>query len=450
MKKGLLIFFGVLFGLNVLSQNENDSIVVEKNNKEDIVKKGISFGPLPVVAFDGDKGFQYGGLLNIYDFGDGSHYPHPRQQWYIEASAYTKGTQQYFLTYDTKHLIPNIRMSLAGTVMYDQAMDLYGFNGYQSIYKPELLTPFYRVERLSITAKADFAGNIWDNKLFWQGGYYFSKQRYSNINVDKINEGKDEEDQFSGQTLYEKYVDWGIIPDDEKEGGYTSALRLGLMYDTRDFEAAPSRGIWTEANVTLAPGILGTTHPYYRYMLIFRHYVPIVKDQLTFAYRLNYMGTIGNHLPFYVLPVYSTMGKDFDRDGIGGYRTVRGIMRDRIQGLDVGFVNAEFRWKFVRFHLWKQNVYFGLNAFMDGGIVTRDYDLSFHYNPTIDYVPGYDPKLEYNNFVDTSKFDGFHIAAGGGFRIGINQNFIIAIDYARPFNPQDGSGNLYINTGYLF
>ena len=290
MKKGLLLFLGVLIGFNALSQN--DTIIVEKDNKKDIVKKGISFGPLPVVAFDQDKGFQYGALLNLFDFGDGSHYPHPRQQWYIEASAFTKGTLQFFLTYDTKHLIPGIRMSLAGTVVYDQAMDFYGFNGYQSKYESDSLTAFYRLERLNITAKADFAGNIWENKLFWQAGYYFSKHRYSSIDTDKINEGKKETEKFSGQTLYEKYIDWGIIPEKEKEGGFTSALRLGLMYDTRDFEAAPSRGIWTEANITLAPGFLGTTHPYYRYMLTFRHYLPIVNEQLTFAYRLNYQGSI--------------------------------------------------------------------------------------------------------------------------------------------------------------
>ena len=75
-----------------------DSMLVDAPNavsKKDIIKKGISFGPLPVVAFDMDKGFQYGALLNIYDFGDGSFYPTPRQQWYIEASAYTKGSKHY-------------------------------------------------------------------------------------------------------------------------------------------------------------------------------------------------------------------------------------------------------------------------------------------------------------------------------------------------------------------
>lgn len=130
------------FGYDSVSVAMTDTVIKPKKkkglfgggNQKDMVKKGISFGPLPVIAFDADKGFQYGALLNIYDFGDGSHYPHPRQQWYIEASAYTKGTQQYFITYDTKHLIPNTRMSIAATCVYDKAMDFYGYNGYQSFY----------------------------------------------------------------------------------------------------------------------------------------------------------------------------------------------------------------------------------------------------------------------------------------------------------------------------
>ena len=49
-------------------------------SKKEIVKTGYNFGPLPAVAFDADKGFQLGALLNIFDFGDGSTYPNPRQQ----------------------------------------------------------------------------------------------------------------------------------------------------------------------------------------------------------------------------------------------------------------------------------------------------------------------------------------------------------------------------------
>ena len=451
----LLFLFFISFQVKANIVNSEDSI------SKDIVKKGISFGPLPVVAFDQDKGFQFGALLNLFDYGDGSHYPHPRQQWYIEASAYTKGTQQYFLTYDTKHLIPHVRMSLAATCMYDKAMDFYGLNGYQAWYdyenvnfwkkqkdktgiQPEYMTAFYRLQRLAIAGKADFVGNIWKKKLFWQASYYFSWMKYASIDRDKINKGRDSVEMFEGETLFDKYFHWGIISAEEKIGGMTSAIRLGLLYDTRNFEAAPQSGIWAEANITLAPHFLGTTHAYYRYMAIFRHYVPLVKERLVFAYRLNYQGSIGS-LPYYILPVFSTIGREYDRDGIGGYRTVRGILRDRVQGLDAGFFNAEFRWKFVRFPLWKQNIYLGLNAFLDGGIVTRKYDISYRGDEDNVFM-----RQEYEKYINTTYFDRFHLAAGGGFRIAINQNFIIAIDYAVPFDKQDGNGSLYINTGFLF
>ena len=57
----------------------------------------------------------------------------------------------------------------------------------------------------------------------------------------------------------------------------------------------------------------------------------------------------------------------------------------------------------------------------------------------------------YNQFVDVNrKCDGFHGSAGAGLRFIMNQNFIVAFEYARCFNKQDGNGAFYINTGFLF
>lgn len=36
---------------------------VTYNEKGEIIKTGTNFGPLPVVAFDADRGFQFGALL---------------------------------------------------------------------------------------------------------------------------------------------------------------------------------------------------------------------------------------------------------------------------------------------------------------------------------------------------------------------------------------------------
>ena len=126
-----------LFTLSVAYANDSNTTEQSTPSKKDIVKTGYNFGPLPAVAFDADKGFQLGALLNIYDFGDGSTYPNTRQQWYLEASFFTKGSQQYVISYDNRFLIPGVRWSSALTIFNEKALDFYGFNGYMSFYDHE-------------------------------------------------------------------------------------------------------------------------------------------------------------------------------------------------------------------------------------------------------------------------------------------------------------------------
>lgn len=439
-------------------------------DKKEIVKKGYNFGPLPAVAFDADKGFQLGALLNIYDFGDGTVYPNTRQQWYFEASFFTKGSQLFVVSYDSKFLIPGIRFSTALAVTNDNAMDFYGFNGYQSFYDHEkvkagkdgdsfIYTPKYRTKRLAALFKADFIGNLWDNRLFWEAGYHLSHFKQDAINRNKINKNKDEDEVFPDNepTIFELYRQWGIIPDDVADGGTNSTLRLGVLYDTRDKEAAPSRGVWAEANVTLAPKWLGTSNPYYKYSATLRHYVPVIEnDKLTFAYRLNYQGTFGDDAPYYVLPYITTMGQSYDRDGMGGFRTIRGIMRNRVQGLDMASYNAEFRWRFATFTMGNQNIALGLNCFSDGTMVTKEYDMSFGRTanefPTVEEFNK--AMSSYNSYRAMGLAeDKPHITLGAGFRFIMNQNFIVCLEYGKPvgkYSKQDGNGAFYINTGYLF
>lgn len=475
MKKYIV---ALLFGLFALANIQAQENGVEQNTASDkeIIKTGYNFGPLPAVAFDADKGFQLGALLNIYDFGDGSTYPNTRQQWYFEASFFTKGSQLFVVSYDNRFSIPGVRLSSTFTLTNDKAMDFYGFNGYMSYFDHEkvaagkdkenhesyIYTPKYRVNRLAMLFKTDFTGNLWKNKLFWEAGYHLSyiKQGYKDqqaLNLEKINKNKEDYKMFpeNETPIFDLYRQWGIISEDEAWGGLNSTVRLGLLYDTRDKEGAPSRGIWAEAHATLAPKWLGTTNPYYRYSMTFRHYLPIVKnDVLTFAYRLNYEGTIGKSAPYYVLPFITVMGPSYDRDGMGGYRTIRGLMRNRVQGLDIASYNAEIRWRFVDFALWNQNIAFGLSAFSDGTMVTRNYDMSFKGEAT--YRDSYDKYMARSG---NRTADRPHVTVGGGLRFIMNQNFIVAFEYGLPVSKfskdeliknQDGNGAFYINTGFLF
>ena len=469
----LALLCASLMAVSAFAQQGDDNVVAEKTPTKEIIKTGLNYGPLPAVAFDADKGFQMGALLNIYNFGDGGTYPNPYSQWYFEASFFTKGSQLFVISYDNKTLIPGVRWSSNFTLTNDKAMDFYGFNGYMSYYDHAkvadgkdktnqdayIYTPKYRMNRVAVLFKTDFTGNIWNNKLFWEAGYHLSyfKHGYDGgaLNLDKINKGKEEYKQFPAdeKPIFDLYREWGIISEEEAWGGLNSALRLGLLYDTRDKEGAPSRGIWAEAHTTIAPKILGTSIPYYRYSATFRHYLPVIdNDILTFAYRLNYEGTFGDDAPYYVLPYITVMGQNYDRDGMGGYRTIRGLMRNRVQGLDVASYNVELRWRFVNFALFNQNIAFGLSAFSDGTMVTRNFDMTFRGEEQ--YRADYDAYIAQG--LDS---DRPHITVGAGLRFIMNQNFIVAFEYGLPISKfssndlikgQDGDGAFYINTGYLF
>ncbi len=443
-RKYIIILCAILAGqlcAQTVDQAPNDSLSTPSNTEhyQEIRKKGWNIGPFPGLGYDADKGFIFGAIINLYDFGDGSHYPDTRQQLQIDGGYYTKGSQYYRIIYDTKHLIPHTRMNLSAYFNHDKAMEFYGLNGYQAYYDMELPTPFYRIARNDLFIKADFEGNIWQEKLMWQAGYHF--------------QWVDIKDRNDSLTLYQHYRNWGIISASEASGGVSSALRLGLKYDTRDKEGAPTRGIWAEAHAIIAPKWLGTTHPYYRYGATFRHYVPIVKDDiLTFAYRLGYQGTMGKDAPFYMFPFYTVVGNTLDHVGFGGYRTVRGILSSKLQALDVAFWNVEFRWRFFEFNLWRQNWALALNAFTDGGMVTRHYDMSYQSDPNVgDQLAAYTTYMN-QGAANLSKQgrDLPHVSYGGGARLIMNENFIVAVEYGRSANKQDGPGGVYFNTGYLF
>jgi len=166
---------------------------------------------------------------------------------------------------------------------------------------------------------------------------------------------------------------------------------------------------------------------------------------LVFAYRANVQGFLGDPA-FYVLPYESVLGPGYDRDGFGGYRTLRGIMRNRVQGQAICYFNTELRWKFLTVSVFKQELTFGANAFFDGGRVLKKYHTTIpSYLPT-------DIPFAHPEQLDIHGVEKFHLAAGGGLRFILNKNFIIAVDYGRAFNSQDNGkgGSFYVNTGYLF
>lgn len=392
------------------------SAFAQKASK-DIIKTGNSFAPFPIIAYDADRGLEIGAMLNIYNFGDGSTYPTPKSQWFIQGAYFTKGSYLFMANYDNKTAIPGVRFNANISFYNEKALDFYGFNGYDSGYDPTLGASFYKHGRMLPYFKTDFTGHI-TKHLYWKAGYHFKYFKISEY----LPEG-------ATSSHFTNLVNTGVIDASEKDGGFTSSILAGLMYDTRDFEAAPSKGLWIDANLEYAPKWLGTSTPYARYYGAFRHYVPIYHDKLVFAMRGVVQGYF-NDPAFYVLPIDTVFGNGYDHDGIGGYYNLRGILRNRITGKSVAYFNTELRWRFVEFHLWKQNIAFAVNGFFEGGRAIVPYK------------------------AQSFEAEKMHLTAGGGVRFIMNRNFILAAEYGAAFNKNDlaagKSGSFYINVGYLF
>jgi hypothetical protein len=451
MKKTFLwVFIAVGFTLINSSLRAQE----EKDKKEGKTPTGLSFGALPTITFDADMGFQYGGLVNMYDYGDGSIYPGYKHSVKLEISRYTRGSGINQLFYDSKYLLPkNIRVTADLSYLTEKGLDFYGFNGYQSKYNEAFVDEesddyitrmFYRHERKLFRFTTDLQGKLYGEHLRWVGGIAFLSINAAAIDTAALNKKKDEGEKLPYvKNLFDKYVDWGLLNDKEKDGGTANFFKLGLVYDTRDKEASATKGIWSEALLVYSPGFFfNKEFSFTKLVLIHRQYITLVKNKLSVAYRLGYQGTIGGRAPFYFEPyMVSSFSSATKTDGLGGAKNLRGILRNRVVGDGVGYGNLEVRWKFLQTHVGKANLYFAFTGFADAGIALQPFDID---ETKI-------PENEVNDYFDFSyENDKIHPTAGGGLRIALNENFILAIDYGFALNKQDGAKGLYISVGNLF
>ena len=424
--KRLLLVFIVIFSISLMYSQEK-------------VKKGFGFGALPAISYDSDLGFQYGALVNLYDYGDGTNYPKYNHSLYLELSTYTKGTTIARIRYDSENLIPKVRTTLDIAYVPDQMSDFYGFNGYQSVFDvatSKMYRNFYKCEKNTFRVKADFQGYFGESKFGWVAGYAFYNFKMDTVNITKLGLSP-----VPGGDLFQKYKAWGLIDATEANGGSINYFKIGLKYDSRDQLAFPSKGIFTEAVVQTAPKFLNQTNPHTKMAIIHRQYFTLAKDFI-FAYRLDYQMTLGkDKVPYYAQPELITSYLiAATNQGLGGKSSVRGILRNRIIGDAVGFGNFEFRYKFLRFEWLKQNFYLATNVFFDSGIILKPISMD------LSHVSNADKALYFNNYAAGQ----FHSAAGIGLKIGWNENFIISADFGKAFDKQDGNTGMYIGLNYLF
>ncbi len=422
----------------------------DTSNIKDSVKRGWNFGFLPALSFDTDLGFQYGAVVNAFHYGDGSRYPKYNHSLYFEFSRYTKGSGIKRFFYDSDKLLKSKRITFDVSYLTDEAFNFIGFNGQQSIYDLSFIDKddkaqyksrlFYAYKRNLFRCEPIIQDTI-SGHFNWIAGFGIYHYQISTLDIDNINKGKVADDTLPHiPVLYDKYIEWGLISSDEARGGWFNHLITGIAYDTRDKEANPSRGVRDELLLASAPRFMGNKTSSFKLTLSHKQFFTLVPKKLTFCYRFLWQSNIGA-TPWYakqlILKSYPVSAYS---EGVGGSKSVRGIVRYRLVGNDVAFTNIEFRYLFAYCRLFKQNIHLGLNPFYDAGMVTRFIPLDLSAVS----------ESEKKQYLKDTKKDIIHQSAGLGFRFIMNENFIVAFEYGKAFLKSDGKSGFYINLNYLF
>ncbi|MBR0222896.1 MAG: hypothetical protein IJL93_01325 [Bacteroidales bacterium] len=429
--------------------------------QEKEVKKGWSLGLLPTATYSVDNGFQAGAFGDIYNYGDGTTYPDPLHKISWEASYFTHSHRmRFYLAYDSKYLIPKMRVNASVTYVTDPLYSFWGFNGGASL--AHLDNPYdlwtnkdtginyFGMSRNMLRVLANFQGQIVPH-LNWAAGVNFWNWKIGDMRDNGYKKDGSSEKYFydKDNTLYRDYQRLGIIHEDEKNGGNALELNAGLVYDTRDIEAAPNHGIWAEAY--LNGNVLD--HRYLKACVYFRHYIDIPihipAGDPVFAYRLAWQQTIAGETPLYMIQNNPLLvQRNMISEGFGSSNTIRGLRENRILTEGFAWMNAELRVKLVNFKLFNQFFYIAVNPFFDAGVITKPYRAAEFEAARALNIATYHPL---DQLYDPDRVKDIIYSAGAGLKIAMNQNFIVSVELAKCFyKPLDAGMWLGIGINYQF
>ncbi len=426
--------------INPIDSAANSKPPIKKNKKE-----GIDWIILPSLGFGSDIGFKYGAAFLLFDFGKPTIYPDFKSNIHIEVSRTTKGINDVVSHYYKKNILKT-KFNLLANVYYrnEFAYDFWGFNGSQSFYNPKIQDPessdflsgiFYKIERTMFRSNLEFSYSISKETKVLFGWNMF------NVKVNKAEPKKPKNNSNildTDSSLYQKYVQWGVIPESDKNGGLTNVFKLGVSFDNRNHEASPSKGILTDLMFICAPAALQSNGKFFLKMSASIHnYVNIYKEKIVLASRLMYQTTLLGTSPFYLESfLFSSRINPHQIEGLGGSKTIRGIDRNRV--ISDGFLlfNTEIRYKLFNFNLFKQSFCILAVPFIDAGITTKP--ISFDKT-----------KVPENKYLFYDKKDKIHAAAGMGFHLIVNENINLSLDYGISITEEPYRG-LYLGFNYIF
>jgi len=211
----------------------------------------------------------------------------------------------------------------------------------------------------------------------------------------------------------------------DRRYNFTSMLAAALIWDTRDFEPDPTKGVFLEYSHEYSAPWLGSQFNFHKFMVQGQVIHTVAKwrenkSRLTFAGLAAFGHIFGSKINFIEMWDLSSQAEAGGILVLGGERSLRGFREARFLAPTVALVNLEMRARFYDFKVLNQHIALGVTPFFDfGSVWDSPSQMSF------------------------TKWKG---APGVGGRIAWNQSTILRMDYARS---REG-GQFFFGFGHIF
>jgi len=386
-------------------------------------KAGVFATGLPRFEFDPIRGFGVGGNLFIYvnntkddPFFEYTPYRHSLN---AEFFIFENGRVRYAFNYDAPYIFNSKWRLRADAVLWEdpnaqywgigreslqqlqfrdkRTQEFRGFNKVQD-YEDNLALAelgsdgrFYTDFHYNHLFQSEQLYNLLLERTFLGGrlrlmvGYealFTNFKSYSGRNAEEAYDlDGNEVDATNNLTLVDKQIAEGVWErfnlsglTNNDEYSFTSMLAGALIYDTRDFEPDPSKGLFLQYSHEYSPSWLGSDFNFNK-MMIQGQYITTLKrwrqnkSRLTFA-GLAAVGHIwGPNINFIEMWDLSSQAEAGGILVLGGARSLRGFREARFLAPTVALVNLEMRGRFYEFRVLNQHLALGANVFFDTGSV---------------------------------------------------------------------------------
>jgi len=394
----------------------------------------------PAIGWDPETGFNYGAAVQWFDNGPADSpffgYAPYRRRLAVGATGSTGGSTRAIAGYDLPY-VGDTPWRVRSALLFDQNQFENYFGVGSSTLGP-LTYPGSTKEYSNFDEYTDALNQKVNGQTWARYNQYRRTEGLGVVTVERDYLGGLLRPQLGFQCSYVKVHDYtgedvdGAVMQETRllsdaqagkilgfEGGWDNAVKIGLTYDTRDFEPDPDHGLMFQAVGRVSSQALGSAFDYQQITFSARAYQNLLPggQRLILAGRLVYEMQFGD-VPFYSAP--NIPFTDGDIVGLGGHATMRGFVTDRFVGKAAVLGNGELRWSFGQANLWGQNLRFMLVPFVDAGRV-------------------FDSAGE--TTLHDLKFDG-----GLGIRLGWNLSTVVSFDYGR----SSEGGLFYMELGHQF